>query len=196
MLFPHVRQELANKMKEDHQQAIEEKDAVIALMNDDLQGRDDQIQAIKYENVALQAQKDVYQAELEKCQDTITHLKTRYVPHARNPGKDNIIIIVRKHTTSANNEFHDLPHYVARIQRRKRCIKLRWFDQRFPDHEFIVEIDNPNSIHAFNRFEEEEHVEQKYNHFRLIDLTWEELYAMGVPAIPDDDKEEEEEKEE
>ena len=46
---------------------IEEKDAVIALMNDGLQGRDHQIQAIKYENVALQAQKDVYQAELEKC---------------------------------------------------------------------------------------------------------------------------------
>ena len=38
-----------------HQQAIEEKDAVIALMNDDLQDRDNQIQAIKYENVALQA---------------------------------------------------------------------------------------------------------------------------------------------
>ena len=49
--------------------------------------------------MALQAQKDVYQAELQKCQDTITHLKTRNVLHARDPGKDNIII-VRKHTTS------------------------------------------------------------------------------------------------
>ena len=29
---------------------IEEKDSVIALMNDDLQGCDNQIQAIKYEN--------------------------------------------------------------------------------------------------------------------------------------------------
>ena len=48
---------------------IEEKDAVIALINDDLQGRDNQIQAIKYENMALQAQKDVYQAELQKCQE-------------------------------------------------------------------------------------------------------------------------------
>ena len=34
---------------------IEGKDAVIVLVNDDLHGRDDQIQAIKYENVALQA---------------------------------------------------------------------------------------------------------------------------------------------
>ena len=69
VLFPHVRQQLTNKMKEDHQQTIEEKDATIALLTDDLQDRNNQIQAIQYENVALQAQKDVYQAELQKFQD-------------------------------------------------------------------------------------------------------------------------------
>ena len=41
---------------EKHQQAIEEKNTTIALFNDNLQNRE-------YENVALQAQKDVYQAE-------------------------------------------------------------------------------------------------------------------------------------
>ena len=98
---------------------------MIALMNDDLQDRDSQIQAIQYGNVALQAQRDVYQAELQRCQDTITHLKTRYVPHATDPSKGNIIIIVWKHTTSANDKFHDLPYYIAKIQRRKRYVKLR-----------------------------------------------------------------------
>ena len=44
-------------MKEGHQQANEEKDA---LLNDDLQNRE-------YKNVALQVQKDVYQAQLERC---------------------------------------------------------------------------------------------------------------------------------
>ena len=53
-----------------------------------------------------------------------------------------------------------------------------------------VEIENPNSIHAFKRFEEEGHVEQECNHFSLIDLTQEESYAMRVPAILDDDEEE------
>ena len=148
-------------MKEDHQQAIEKKDAVIALMNDDLQDCDNQIQAIKYENVALQAQRDVYQAELQRCQDTITHLRARCVDHARGPGKDNIIIIVRKHTTPANDKFYDFPYYIARIQRRKSFVKLRWFDKHFADHKVIVEIDNPNSIHAFNRFEEKGHAERK-----------------------------------
>ena len=107
--------------------AIEEKDAVIALMND-LQGRGNQIQSIKYENVALQAQRDMYQAQLQRCQDTITHLRTRYVDHARDPGKDNIIITVRKYTKPANDNFHGLPYYIARIQRCKRYVKLKWFD--------------------------------------------------------------------
>ena len=51
----------------------------------------------------------------------------------------------------------------------KKYVKLRWFDRHCPDHEVIVEIDNPNSIHAFNRFEEEGHAERKDNHLRLID---------------------------
>ena len=66
--------------------------------------------------MALQAQRDVYQAELQKCQDTITHLKTHYIPHARDLGKGNIIIIVRKHTLSAKDKYHDLPYYVVGIQ--------------------------------------------------------------------------------
>ena len=87
VMFPQIRQHLINKMKEGHPRTIEEKDAALALLNDDLQNRE-------YENVALQAQRDVYQTQLQKCQDTIIHLKTRYVDHARDSGKDNIIIIV------------------------------------------------------------------------------------------------------
>ena len=45
-------------------------------------------------------------------------------------------------------------------------------------------------IQAFNKFEEEGNAERRYNHFRLIDLTREELYAMGLPAISDDEEEE------
>ena len=78
--------------------------------------------------MAQQTRRDVYQAELQKCQDIITHLKTRYVPLGRNPGKDNIIIIVLKHATSLNDKYHDFPYHVARIQRHKRYVKLRWFD--------------------------------------------------------------------
>ena len=116
---------LQTKMNEDHQEAIEEKDAALALLTDNLQGRDNQIQAIQYENVVLQAQRDVYQTQLQRCEDIITHLREGYVDHARDPSKGNIIIIVRKHTTSANDKYYDLPYYVARIQQRKTYLKLR-----------------------------------------------------------------------
>ena len=174
-MFSHIQQQLTDKMVDDlrheHQHIIEEKDAALALINDDLQDHDNQIQAIHYENVALQAQRDVSQTQAQKCEDTITHLRARHVDHARDPGKDNIIIIKRKHMTSANDKYHDLPYYASRKQRRESYVKLRWLNQHFPDHEVIVEIESPNSIHAFNRFEEEGHTEWRYNNFRLKDLT-------------------------
>ena len=139
--------------------------------------------------MALQAQRDVYQSQLQRFQDTIIHLRTHYVNHARDPTKDNIIITVRKQIRSAQDNYHDLPYYVSRIQQRKRYVKLRWFDRHCPYHEVIVEIDSLNSMNPFNRFKEEGNVEWRYNHFRLIDLTREELYVMGVPAILDDEKE-------
>ena len=73
----------------------------------------------------MQAQRDVYHAELQRSQGTIISLRTRYVHHARDPDKGKIIIIVRKHTTPANDKFHDLPFYITRIQRSKRYVKLR-----------------------------------------------------------------------
>ena len=100
----------------------------------------------QYENVVSQAQRDVCQTQLQRCEITITHLRARYVDYARDPVKDNVIIIVRKHATPANDKYLDLPYYMSRIQRRKSYVKLRWFDQHFPNHEVIVEIENPSSI--------------------------------------------------
>ena len=156
-IFPRIRKELVDKMQEDHQKAIED--------------RDNRIQDIEYENVDLQGEITAYQAQLQVSQNRIAELVERYVDHCRNPSKDNIVIIVRKHTTPENDKYHNYPYCISRIQRRKRYVKLRWLERHFPDHEVIVEIDNPNSIHAFNRLEEKEHIERKYNHFRLLNLT-------------------------
>ena len=165
MLFPHVRQQLSDKShaieieglasrlqaleltNETHQQTIKEKDAAIVLLNDDLKNRE-------YENVVPQAQRDVYKDQLQKCQDIITHLKKRYVDHAKDPGKDNIVMIIEKNTTPEEDKFYEYPNYIARIQRRFPNTKRRWFKAQYPHHRFIIEeLDNANSIHAFNRFE-------------------------------------------
>ena len=69
--------------------AIEEKDAALALLNDDLKN-------CEYENVALQIHSNVYQVQLQKCQDSITHLKTRHVDHRRDSSKEKLSSLYKK----------------------------------------------------------------------------------------------------
>ena len=118
VLFPHVQQQLTNKMKEDHQQAIEEKDATVALLDDDLKN-------CEHDNVVLQAQRDVYKDQLQKCQAITAHLRTRYVDHANDPGKDNIDMVIEKNAAPEEGEFYEYPYYIARIQRRFITTKRR-----------------------------------------------------------------------
>ena len=99
------------EVQEKHRQAIEEKDAATALLNNDLKNRE-------LDHVALQAQRGVYKDQIQKCQDIITHLRTRYVDHAKNPGKDNIVMIIGKNTAPEEDEFYEYRYYIARIQRR------------------------------------------------------------------------------
>ena len=162
---------------EAHQQAIEEKDAAIPLLNDDLKNRE-------HDNLALQAQRDVYKEQLQKCQDIITHLKTRHVPHAKDPSKDNIVMIIEKNTAPEEDEFYEYPYYIARIQQRFITTKRRWFKAQYPHHRSIIqELDNVNSIHAFNRFEEKGYVERFQYHFRLVDISRGALYALAMSSI-------------
>ena len=164
-------------MKEDHQQAFEEKDAAIALLNDDRKNGE-------YDKVALQAQRDVYKDQLQKCQDIIIHLRTRHVPHAKDPGKDNIVMIIEKNTAPEEDEFYEYPFYAARIQRRSITTKNRWLKAQYPHHRFIIEeVDNANSIHAFNRFEEKGCVERFQCHFRFVDIPRYVFYALATPTI-------------
>ena len=113
MLVKWLTKKGVEKIQENNQHVIEKKDAPLALMNDYLQDHENQIKAIQYENVARQAQGDLYQTQLQRCEYTITHIKAGYVDHARDLGKDNIIIIVRKHTRYTNDKYHDLPYYVS-----------------------------------------------------------------------------------
>ena len=121
--------------------------------------------------MALQAQRDVYKDQLQKCQDIIAHLRTRYVDHGKDPGKHNVVMIIEKNTASKEDEFYEFPYYIARIQRRFITTKRRWFKAQYPHHSFIIEqLDNVNGIHAFNRFEEKGYVEHFQCHFRLVEI--------------------------
>ena len=57
---------------------------------------------------------------------------------------------------------------------------------QYPHYRFIVEeLDNTNSIHAFNQLEEEGHIERFQCHSRLDDFARDPLYALGTPTIQD-----------
>ena len=70
-------------------------------------------------------------------------------------------MIIEKNTAPEEDEIYENPYYIARIQQRFFSTKRRWFREQYPHHRFIIEeLDNANSIHAFNRFEEEGHVQR------------------------------------
>ena len=120
VLFPHVQQQLSDKShameiedltgriqaleftNEAYRQAIEEKDAALAFLNNDQKNRE-------HDNVVLQAQRDVYKDQLQKCQDIIAHLRTCYIDHAKDLGKDNIVIITEKNFAQEEDEFYEYP---------------------------------------------------------------------------------------
>ena len=94
-----IPQCLADNMRElqkEYQQALEKKNTGLAPFNDDIKGLDKKIKAIKYENFGLQGQIHEKDQQIEKCENTINHLRKCYVHHARNPGVDNVVMVVRK----------------------------------------------------------------------------------------------------
>ena len=92
-------------------------------------------------------------------------------------------MIIEKNTTPEEDEFYEYPYYIARIQQRFIGTKMRWFKAQYPHHRFMmVERDNVNGIHAFNRFEEEGFVERFQCRFRIVDLLRDALYTLAMPA--------------
>ena len=70
----------------------------------------DDLKKCELDNVALQAQMDVYEEQLQKCQDIITHLSIHYVDHAKDPGKDNVVMIIgKKYCPQRKMSFMSIP---------------------------------------------------------------------------------------
>ena len=93
-------------------------------------------------------------------------------------------MIIEKNTAPEGDEFYEYPYYIARIQGRFIDTKRLWFKAQYSHHRFIMEeLDNANSIHAFNRFEEKGYVERFQCHFRLVDILRDTLYASVTPVI-------------
>ena len=111
-----AHQQQVLRLNEGHEQAIEEKDAMLALLNDNLKN-------YEHDNVVLQAQRNIYDDQLQKFQDIISHLRTRYVPHAKDPGKDDIVMIIEKNTIPEKDESYEYP---VSLLHCKNTTTVRW----------------------------------------------------------------------
>ena len=83
------------KLNEEHQAVIEDKDNALTLLNDEL----DESQR----NIAILERENAY--EIQAKDHEIQQLQQRYVDHCINPSKDNVIIIIRKHTKEVDDKL-------------------------------------------------------------------------------------------
>ena len=134
-MFPQIRQQLANKTKEGLQQAVEEKDATIALLIDNLKNHE-------YENVGLQG-------EIRAKYQQITALQRRYVGYLSDEDKNNGISIIIK-----NNEEEEYPYISICGQRGYRTHKARVLLVRNEGSTLFANGDTRNAIVTYNFWRE------------------------------------------
>ena len=131
VLLPHVRLQLTSKMKEENQQAIKEKDATIAFLNDDLKNR-------KYEILGLQG-------EIRARDQQIAALQRRYVGYLSDEDKNNGICTITK-----NNDEAECPYISISGPSCYRRHKVRVLLTRNKGSTLFADVGTPNSIVTCN----------------------------------------------
>ena len=181
VLFPHVQQQLSDKShameiedltdpiqapeftNEAHQQAIEEKDAVTALLNDDLKNRE-------YEDVGLQV-------EIRAKDQEIAALQRRYVDYLSDADKKNGISIVTK-----NNDDAGYLYVSICGQHGYRRQKVRVSLTRNKGSTPFADGDTPNVIVTYNFWQEHRLIvvdTGRPRHFRLDTINQEQLLILN-----------------
>ena len=164
-MFPHIKQQLKDKLVEEHhrrttrlQQAVEE--------------RDNRIQAIEYENVGLQGEITAYQAQLQVSQNRIEDLvANRHVP--RSGAIDTVLVVVEKNAdedTKEHKKAKKFDKYMLRCQKKQVDGRLSVLRAKYPNMVVLEpRCDDGNAIHVWKRFKQRVLTKEKYyrNHFRL-----------------------------
>ena len=150
-MFPHIRQQLTDKLLED---------------------RDNRIQAIKYENVGLQGEITAYQAQLQVIQNRIEDLiANRHDP--RSGTIDTVLVVLEKNAdgdTKEHKRAEDFDKYMLRCQKKQVDGRLSVLRAKYLNMVVLEpRCDDGNAIHVWNRFKQRVLIKENYyrNHFRL-----------------------------
>ena len=157
VMFPHIRKQLTNKMVEEHQKAIrerenviEEKDAAIALLNDDLDDTGKQLVDLEHGNHELQN-------EVERLQE-------RYVPYLQDNRKDNGMAMIQK------NNGDEYPYVAICGQQGYVAQKIQNKLADYLNAQLVVLAETLNSILHYNWLRERCCIianPDRVRHFRL-----------------------------
>ena len=85
---------------------IDEKDMQLALLNDDLTGSQEHARQLEYNNTGLRGEIHAKDQEIDRRREEI-ELRERYVDRCRDPGKDNLVVITRKHTCEPDDKHFE-----------------------------------------------------------------------------------------
>ena len=147
VLFPHVRQQLTNKMEEYHQQALKEIDAALAHRD--------------HSNTSLVG----LQGKIRAKNQQIATLQRRYVGYLSNEDKNNGISIITK-----NNEEAEYPYITIYGKNGYRSHKVRVLLARNQGSTLFSDGDAPHVIATYNFWREHRLIVVHSNrpkHFRL-----------------------------
>ena len=151
------------EIQEKHGQGIEERDATIALLNDDLKNRE-------YENLDLQGQ-------IRAKDQQIAALQKRYLGYLSDEDKNNEISII-----ATNNDEAKYPYVSLWGQHGYRRHKVRVLLTRNKGSTLFPDGDTLNAIVTYNFWRKQWLIvvdPNKPRHFRLDTINQEQLLALN-----------------
>ena len=145
------------KLQEKHQIQTEEKDAAIALLNDDLDAEMHKVQDVGKQLVDLEHENRELQNRVEKLQE-------RYVPYLQDTRKNNSMAVIQK------NNGDEYPYVAICGQQGYVAQKIQNKLADYPNAQLVVLTETLNAILHYNWLRERGCIianPDRVRHFRL-----------------------------
>ena len=159
----------AEKVAEEHQKAINEKDMQIALLDDDLLNSQEHARQLEFNNTGMQG-------EIRAKDQQIAHLQQQYVPLLEDERKNYGITIIAKNDESVGYPFISICGQHGYRRQKKRVVLLK----NSGSTEF-ADGPTPNAIVTYNMWREHGLIETdpaRPRDFRLVNIENEQLLRI------------------
>ena len=157
------------KVIEDHQKDMEEKDTQLALLNDDLAESEDLVRQLEYNNTGLQG-------EMRAKDEELAVLRQRYVPILEDDRKNYGMTIITKNNESAEYPFISICGQHGYRKQKKKMVLLK-----NPGSTEFADGDTPNAIVTYNMWREHGLIKtdpRKPRDFRLVNIGEDQLFLL------------------